>query len=37
MQKTLAEDYQNVKESVDQTDKLRGRAIANFESVDKEN
>ena len=37
MQKTLAEDFHNVKATLDQTDKLKERAIANFETVDKEN
>jgi len=37
MQKTLAEDFQNVKDSLGQTDKLKQRSIANFEAVDKEN
>jgi hypothetical protein len=37
MQKTLTEDYHNVKESLDETEKLQKRAIANFETVDLEN
>ena len=37
MQKTLAEDYQNVKDSLDQTDKLKTRAQANFDAIEKEN
>jgi hypothetical protein len=31
MQKTLVEDFQNVKESLEQTDRLKERAAANFE------
>ena len=37
MQKTLAEDYQNVKDSLDLTDKLKTRAQANFDAIEKEN
>ena len=37
MQKTLQEDYQNVKDSLEMTEKLKQRAAANFEAVDKEN
>lgn len=37
MQKTLAEDFQNVKDSLDQSEKLKQRAIANFDTIDREN
>ena len=37
MQKNLAEDFQNVKLSLEQTDKLKERAVANFETIDREN
>ena len=36
MQRNLAEDYTNVKESLEQTDKLKKRAIDNFETVENE-
>lgn len=37
MQKTLAEDFNNVKLSLEETEKLQKRAIANFETIDQEN
>lgn len=37
MQRNLVEDYTNVKESLDQTDLLKQRALANFDAVEKEN
>lgn len=37
MQKTLAEDFLNVKDSLDATDKLKQRAQANFDAIEKEN
>jgi hypothetical protein len=37
MQKNLAEDFQQVRDSLDQTERLKQRAQANFEAVDKEN
>lgn len=37
MQKSLAEDCTNVKDSVEATDKLRQRAVSNFDAIDKEN
>lgn len=37
MQKNLQEDFQNVKESLDKTDKVKQRSIANFDSIEKEN
>jgi hypothetical protein len=37
MQKTLQEDFQNVKDSLEATEKLKQRAVQNFEAVEKEN
>lgn len=37
MQKNLAEDFQQVRDSLDQTERLKQRAQANFEAVEKEN
>jgi hypothetical protein len=37
MQKSLAEDYQQVKESLEATDKLKERSVQNFEAIEKEN
>jgi hypothetical protein len=37
MQKGLSEDFTNVKESLEMTDKLKQRAIANFDAIEREN